>query len=204
VKIFVIGTGRCGTHSYAAALDKVMPATHEKLPNARHVSNRLWDCDITRNEAQVLVEQGLSQFERYVHWCDCNCLTWGFVDILYDILQDDVAFVHLTRDRNEVVESMFRTGFCAPGKYPWEKRAHSGFISYELCEYDDAMRMRNCIYAVDTRLECIGAALASIPQDQQITVELGGDGFEQTCRFIRQKTGLAFKTPSLPQLSRTK
>lgn len=201
--IVVAGTGRCGTHSYAAALQSTpLYATHEAFPEARRISNRRWDGDLSYEDARYLVASGLQAFKNFEHWCDCNCLTWNFLDILDDILGDGVAFVWLRRDRGETINSMYRTGFCARGKLPWTERAHRGFYGTDALEYDDEMRLANCAHAYDIRCECIASALAGIPADRRTTVEIGDAGFAEVTDFISRATGLAIGT-ELPWLNKS-
>jgi len=204
-RIFIVGTGRCGTHSIAAALGTVdgILSTHEKFPLARHISNKLWDGEIDEEEALRLIRGGLSEFDRHHVWIDANCLLWNFISLLDDALDGMAAYAYVKRDRQDTIDSMFRTRFYGKGKFPWEKRAKRGFISYESPSYSDEDMLRNCEYAYQIRTEAIENSLHSIPENRKIQVEFGQNGYFAICGFVERMTGIHVGFPPLPRISST-
>jgi hypothetical protein len=195
--VFILGTGRIGSLSLAKTFQsvKTIHSTHEKFPKARHISNRLWDKDISRDEARKLIKQGLKQFDKHKLWLDSNCLLWNFVDILDEETNGQAVYIYVKRNRDKTIESLFNTGFCANGKMPWTERAHRGFMSTERPDYNDQYRWINCELCYDSRTMSIEKSLADINFKRQMIIKFEPmvslpTSFRSVCDFISKHTGI--------------
>jgi hypothetical protein len=170
--VFVLGTGRMGSLSLAKtfAMVKGIRATHEKFPNARHISNRLWDNEISKSHARKLIIEGLNKFEHCSVWFESNCLLWNFIDLLDREVNGEAIYIYVKRNRDNTIQSLFNTGFCAKGKLPWSDRAHRGFISIDKPDYDDDDRLYNCELCYDIRTNEIENSLDKIEYKRKMTV----------------------------------
>jgi hypothetical protein len=169
--IFIVGTGRMGSRSLSKTLTNVVGSlsTHEKFPSARHISNRLWDNEITRDEARLLVRQGLDKYKNHDLWIESNCLLWNFIDILHEETDGCANFIYIPRKKEDTINSLFRTGFYGKDKMPWDQRAKRGFISTLNDSYSDKDQLHNCTHGYNIRTEAIEKSLDNISWKQQLT-----------------------------------
>jgi hypothetical protein len=202
-RVFVLGTGRIGTHSLAAAFSQIpnCVSTHEQFPNARRISNERWNQ--VDKDFSLEVRKILKSKEALPTWVDSNCLLWNFVDLIE--AEVSPRYVFIVRSKSKTVESMMRTGFYNRA-FPWSKRATRGFIPIDSPTYSEEDRRRNCEKAYDIRNGQIERALKNVPQERVMRVvfsemvDCNTGIFVEIMRFVAD--GLGLKCPDNVKLPR--
>ncbi len=202
--IFIVSTGRTGTHSLAHTLNR-MPgicATHERFAGARDISNRLWDDDIAVDTARELVRNQLKFHSNHCGdsvWIDSNCLLWNFIDLLDEACEGQAGYIYVYRNAKSTIDSMFATAFYRTYEsVSWVRRAHRGFHDITLPDYTDEKRYENCEYGYKIRTKQIETALDAIPAERQLRCsfkDMVADPSKMChiCNFIQERTGVEIK-----------
>ncbi|MEM9657365.1 MAG: hypothetical protein AAF961_03300 [Planctomycetota bacterium] len=142
-QFFIVSTGRTATRALARTRDQIpgQRATHEARPEARDISNRRWDGDLSAIEARDWIAASIERYERLTSpagviagkrgikricaavahavsnkyerraTIDSNCLTWNFIDLLDEVCQRQIGFIYVYRDAAATIDSMFNSPF---------------------------------------------------------------------------------------------
>ena len=202
MRIFGIGTGRCGTGAVANYLrNKGLPAEHERLKCLRRESNWAWDGRFAAEQTQTRVDELVAGLP--VEFIEVNCLTWGVIKEIH-LADPRACFIWLIREPVATIKSFFRTKTGAPMDTPESgQRPKKGFIDYYDRNYGVPQAIENSIRTYNIRLDQISRAFSCLPKHQKLAVLFSDFTTDMSVvdRFVQDKMRVEYTTTPLKQVN---